>query len=229
MNIEKKYFHSVHSYLFNDNSSEKDRKLELEDIMSKFDKILKSGYILPSNEIKKLYGSSVNRNPHLNLNNDCMVSVSLHYKNAEPIDEDYKKRHNGLGEDAFQDFILQEPAIVLSESIRCDLRFYKYPGIYLERLLLEGIPLKYMEAVSVFGVGLLQPFFYDTDESLFTRFKQDKNYRVIYLAYLDRLRIMLKDYGYNVPIIDIVSGNEYRENKEYRKILTKEYNENIAS
>lgn len=222
MQLKRKYFHSVHSYKYN-MFDERNRIIELEDILKKYDMILESGYILPYNEINRLYCNEVNRNNGLLLNGNNMVSVSLHKNNPEQQDMNMYREYNGEIEDAFQDFILQEPSIVLNESIREKLKFSRYPGIYLERLVMEPIPLKYMDAISVFGLGYLKPFFFETDEDDFLACSDDKNPRIWYIDFVDRLLELLNNYDYNVPLVDVTSGNEFRENIEYRKVLSKKH------
>lgn len=219
MKLEKKLFHSIHSYAANNLFQYTRREQQLDEILYKFELIFKSGYILAYNDIKK-NGSNVSRNKYINLNGDDMISLSLHYKNPEELD--YKLKNDLVDdvEDAFQDFILQEPSIVLSENIRTKLKSYKYPGMYLERLFMEPISLKYMEAISVYGLGMLEPFFYQINEQDFKKYVDCVSPRVLYIEFLDKLKILLNQYGYNIPIVDIISGNVFKENEEYRKVLT---------
>lgn len=220
MKLEKNYFHSVHSYKYN-MFDKRDRIIELEDILKKYELIFKSGYILPYSKINKLYGNEVNRNNGLLLNGNNMVSISLHKNNPEQKDIDMYKEYSGNVENSFQSFILQEPSIVLNERIKEELKFYKYPGIYLERLVEEPISLKYMEALSIFAPGYLEPFFYENSLLDYEKNAQQNDSHIWYIQYVDRLLDLLNKYDYQVPLVDIVTGNKFKDNGEYRKVLSK--------
>ena len=213
MELKDKYFHSVHSYI-----ETEDRTLMLEDILDKMEKIFKCGFILPRKDIEKLYGNTISQNKYINLNGNDFVSVSLHSSNSQKIDEEYKKENPNY-EDAFQSFIIQEPSIVLNSTIKKELKFLKCNGIYLERFVAEPIPLKYMDAISVFSIGMIEPFFRDLSNEEYHKCIINSSYRKITIEYLDKIRELLKKYNYDVPIIDIYQGNEYRENHSYRKYI----------
>lgn len=221
MNLQKKYFHSVHSYLPNKNFDSAERGLELKDILGKYQKILKSGCILPYASIKELYGDSVNRNRWKRLNGDYCVSVSLHEKNPEEMDLKMYREFDGKVENAFEDFIIQEPSIVLSERIKEELIFLNYPGIYLERLVAEPISLEYMEAISILVPDYLRPFFSYTDPNDYEKLSHDTFYRIWPIEYIDQLLELLSSSGYHVPLVDILSGNEFKDNEAYRRVLIK--------
>lgn len=221
MELQKKYFHSVHSYLPNIKYDSNERILELKDILEKYKKILESGYILPYADIIKLYGDSVNRNKRITLNGDKYISLSLHEKNPEVADLKLYKEFDGDIENAFHDFILQEPSIVLNEKIKDELLFLKHPGIYLERLVKEPIPLEYMEAISIFVPCYLQPFFNHTDSIDYEKLSHDTIYRIWPIEYVDQLLALLNNSNYKVPLVDVISGKEFKDNQEYRKVLFK--------
>ena len=213
MDLKDKYFHSIHSYL-----ETEDRNLMLEDILDKMEKIFKCGFILPRKEITKLYGNTISKNIYSNLNGNDFISVSLHSSNPQILDEEYKNTIPDY-EDAFQSFILQEPSIVLNGAIQKELKFLKCNGIYLERFVAEPIPLKYMDAISVFSIGMIEPFFRDFSSEEYHKCIIDSSYRKITIEFLDKIKELLKMYNYNVPIIDICQGNEYKENNSYRKYI----------
>lgn len=213
MELKDKYFHSIHSYI-----ETQDRNIMLEDILDKIEKIFRCGFILPSKDIVKLYGNTISRNKYTNLNGEDLISISLHNSNPQKLDENYKKQISDY-EDAFQNFILQEPSIVLNSSIANDLKILKCGGIYLERLVAEPISLKYMDAISIFAPGMLKPFFKELPYTEYYNCLNDSSFRRITIEYLDRIRELLKIYNYDVPIIDICSGTPYKENESYRKYV----------
>ena len=195
MKLKNKLFHSVHSYLY---YSYRDtyRLEQLRDILDKYEMIFKSGYILPYKNIKELYGNTVNRNLLYRLNKDDMVSVSLHEDNPQEIDIKYKKENAGKVEDAYGSWVYQEPSIILNEDIMKDLSHYKYTGIYLERLFFEPISLKYMEGISIvpYNVVLDKEQYISND---------------LTIEFIKELKELLLNYNYNVPIIDLLTGEEY--------------------
>ncbi|MDD5888310.1 MAG: hypothetical protein PUC82_02345 [bacterium] len=221
MKLERKYFHSVHSYLPNKKYNSAERILELKDILYKYKKILETGYILPYNEIIKLYGETINRNSSLNLNGSAFISVSLHENSQQDLDLKMYQDYAGDVENAFYDFIIQEPSIVLSEQIERELKFIKYPGIYLERIVSEPISLEYMEAISIFVTGYLKPFFSPNDSSDYEKLSHEIVYRHWPIEYIEQLLALLDKSKYHVPLIDLMTGNEFKDNQEYRKVLSK--------
>lgn len=183
----------------------------------KIEKIFKSGYILPYREIVKLYGE-VNRNKYVRLNSDDMISISLHKDNPDDVDLKYKKMCNENYEDAYQSFILQEPSIVLNNKIMSELKHSKYPSIYLERLFYEPISLKYIEAISILPSSLT-PFFESIPENQYDYYSNINSYRELNLEFLDNLKELMHEYKIDVLIVNIINGNEYHDNIEYRKVL----------
>jgi len=95
----------------------------------------------------------------------------------------------------------------------------KCGGIYLERFVVEPISLEYMCAISVYAKGLLAPFFKNIPKSEYFRYINDTSFRIITIECLDKIRDLLRKYGYDVPIIDISSGNSYFENEMYRSYV----------
>ena len=45
--------------------------------------------------------------------------------------------------------------------------------------------------------------------------------RELNLEFLDSLKELMNKYKINVPIVSIINGNEYQDNIEYRKVLSK--------
>ena len=213
MLLNNKYFHSIHSYI-----ETSDRNIMLDDIINKMEKIFQCGFILPYKDISRIYGNTISRNNNVNLNGTNYISISLHEANPQKIDIEYKKQIPDY-ESSFQSFIIQEPSIVLEPSIANDLKFLKYGGIYLERLVAEPIPLTYMSAISIFVSGILEPFFNNIPESQYHNCYNDSSFRIITIEYLDKIREIIKKYGYDIPIVDISTGNIYKDNETYREYV----------
>ena len=206
MELNDKYFHSIHSYL--ESYGLLDGKL------LKLKRILESGSILSKEKILLKYGSG-DFHPIKSSNGNYCVSVSKYNKIVDEYDKKYKADvASEYFEDAFLEFVLQEPSIVLNSNIEKELKMYE-GDMYLERQILNEIPLKYMEAVSVFSGGELKPFFEEVQVEYF-----DAVYESGYIVKeLDRIIDLLKEFGYDVPIVSICSGICYNDNIEYRKYL----------
>ena len=220
MELRDKCFHSIHSYRYDD-FEERTRSEELKDILMKMEMIFKSGYILPYIEIIKLY-ESVSRNKYARFNGDDMVSISLHKDSPEDVDLEYKKMCNGDYEDAYQSFVFQEPSIILNGKIMDELKHSKYLCIYLERLFYEPISLKYMEGISILPSSLT-PFFEHVPEKQYDYYRNINSCRELNLEFLESLKELMNKYKIDVPIVSIINGNEYQENIEYRKVLSKSH------
>ena len=218
MELRDKCFHSIHSYRYDD-FEERIRSEELKDILMKMEMIFKSGYILPYIEIIKLY-ESVSRNKYARFNGDDMVSISLHKDSPEDIDLKYKETCNEDYEDAYQSFVFQEPSIILNNNIMSELKHCKYPCIYLERLFYEPISLKYMEGISIFP-GSLTPFFESVSKQQYDYYSNMQGCRELNIEFLNNLKELMNKYKIDVPIVSIINGNEYQNNVEYRKVLSK--------
>lgn len=57
---------------------------------------------------------------------------------------------------------------------------------------------------------------YFAEQTLNPKMGRDLN-----LNFLDELIELMKKYKIDVPIVSIITGNEYHENIEYRKVLSK--------
>ena len=213
MQLNDKCFHSIHSYI-----KTSDRQVMLDDIIDKMEKIFSYGFILPYKDIEEKYGNIISRNNSLTLNGRDYISISLHESNPQNIDIEYKESIIDH-ENAFQSFIIQEPSIVLKSSVLKDLKVLKCSGIYLERFVAEPIPLEYMTAISVFGLGILKPFFGNVPKNEYGNCFNDLSFRKITIECLDQIRELIKKYGYDVPVVDICTGNSYKENETYRKYV----------
>lgn len=123
-------------------------------------------------------------------------------------------------DDAYKSFVSQEPSIILNNKIMSELKYNKYPGIYLERFFYEPISLKYMEGISILPSSLM-PFFEPVPENQYNYFSSINSCRELNLEFLESLKELMNKYKIDVPIASIISGNEYQDNIEYRKILSK--------
>ncbi len=213
MLLKDKYFHSIHSYI--DTSY---RHIMLDDIIDKMEKIFRCGFILPYKDIVRIYGNVISRNNYVTLNGSDYISISLHESNPQKIDIEYKEKISNC-ENAFQSFIIQEPSIVLEPNIAKDLKFLNYNGIYLERLVAEPVSLEYMSAISIFAPGMLEPFFNNIPETQYYNCFNDSSFRIITIEYLDKIIELIKKYGYDIPVVDICTGNSYKENEKYREYV----------
>lgn len=94
-------------------------------------------------------------------------------------------------------------------------------GIYLERMVLNEIPLKYMEGIAIIANGPLTPFFNNVSEDEYDQYYFDDNFykNPIYIKQLDEIIKLLNKYEYSIPIVDILSGKEYSDNLGYRGYL----------
>lgn len=216
MDLRNKYFHGVQSYM-HVSDIRKDREKQLEEILYKFESILKSGYILAYKDIEKLHGK-INRNPLARMNGDDRISISLHEKNPELIDYKYLKNHYREEiENAFKMFIFENVAIVLNESIKDNYNIIE-EGIYLERQVDEPISLKYMDAVSILPTYGIE-YLFDSEEDT-VKLGQIHTGYYFDLNFIKRLEELLHKYGYNVPIVSIRTGHVFNENNEYYEKVT---------
>ena len=214
MELENKYFHGVQSHNYYGNLSER-RAKTLADILHKYECIFKCGYILPYQNIKELYGD-IKRHPTAHCNGEDRVSISLHENAREPIDIEWLKKYHDPEENAFRLFISQDfynSAIVLNETLKN--HYVLVPkGMYLERQIAEPVSLEYMDAISIFPNSEIAHFF-EKGEDLKKHgqyYQDDFN-----VAFLKTMKELLSKYGYNVPIVSIVTGHEYTENKKNQR------------
>lgn len=222
MNLKDKYFHGVIGY---DEEGCIIPYFEMEektkDIIKKFEMILSSGYILPLNEIIKLYGDVISRNQSCRFNGDDLVSVSRYKDNETIIDRGYMNENSRHFEDGFKEFVTQGLAIVLNEKIWSELKHPEYSGIYLERFISEPISLKYMDAVAVDPkLFYLSDFFYYGSTIDYSKY-DDINKRLIGKDFIDNVKSQLNRFGYDVPVLNIHTGSKIHNNPEYRRFLSR--------
>ena len=219
MELKYKYYHGVRSHNYNGVGTLLERNNKtLNDILYKYDCILKSGYILPYKDIKNLY-DDVTRHPVGRCNGEDRVCISLHGSNPEQFDREHVDKYRFFEENAYSTFVngsLHSTAIVLNEAIK-DCYELIPQGMYLERQVTEPISLEYMDAISILPNERLIPYFEDEDylKTHGCLLNDDFN-----LEFLYRLKSLLEKYGYNVPIISIVTGHEFSESKkEFKKTM----------
>ena len=219
MELKNKYFHGVQSYNYYGNITERQTKT-LNDILQKYEYILKCGYILPYKNIKELYGD-ITRHPIANYNGDDRISITLHEKKIEEYDLEWKKKHYYYNEEsAFRMFILEaeySSAIVLNEKIKDKYNLIQN-GMYLERQISEPISLEYMDAITIFPNSNIAKYF-ENEEDLKKHghyYQDDFN-----IEFLNKLKELLIKYGYNVPIVSIITGHAFNEKENNTKKLTK--------
>ncbi len=216
MELKNKYFHGVQSHNYYGDLSER-RNKTLNDILYKYECIFKCGYILPYIFIKDLYGY-IDRHPYARYNGDDRVSICLHEKCPEKTDIEWMRKHRDYDENAFRMFVFQGyccSSIVLNEAIKNNYNLIQN-GIYLERQVAEPISLKYMDAISIFPNSEIAQFF-ESGEDL----KKHGRYYFdeFNIEFLYKLKELLVRYGYNVPLVSIVTGHEFSESeKKLRKI-----------
>ena len=202
MIIKDKFFHSIHSYI----KGPSDEQLEI--ILYKLECILKCGYILPYEDIEKMYGDNkfLSRHPWGRCNGMDRISIAVHSSKPEQHDYDYMKKKSGDPDLAFDDFILPAPSIVLNESLKDNYELIK-KGIYLERQVRGKIDLKYMDAISIPVMDDIRSFF----ETPFIKTRTNNTFIKYDLDFIISLKELLLKYGYNVPIINIETGQSFNE------------------
>ncbi len=203
MDIESKYFHSIMSY------NRKSRDEQLNEILHKLECILKEGYILPYKEIREKY-PEIERNNNSRSNGDERISICLHTMKRQAVDREFLDRHkHDLIEYAFDMFALESIAIVLNEEI--ENKYKMYPRImYLERQVEGAISLKYMDAISIYVTDEIAEYFINPEKKEWPAFAPGK-YNIDFLR---RVKELLIKYGYNVPILSVMSGNEFHDEEQ---------------
>ena len=218
MELRSKYFHGVlaHNY-YGKLSREESRNQSLKDILYKYECIFKDGYILPYKDIKEKHGG-IDRHRVCTCNGEDSVSICLHEKSPEKIDIDFRKKAELkiYEENAFRTFVSEgdsysgPSAIVLNESIKNEYELIR-KGMYLERQVKKPISLKYMDAISIFPNSNIAKYF-ETGEDLIRHGRYYEN--TFNEEFLYNLRELMKRFGYNVPIVSIVTGHEFINNDE---------------
>ncbi len=183
------------------------RKEGLKEELYKLECILKCGYILPYRYTKKIY-PNISRHPYADNNGNTGISICRHdFGKQEEYDEEYLRTYRyRLIEYAFDMFPAEETSIVLNESIKDNLNIVN-EGIYLERIVKEPIPLKYMDAISINVTEEIMPYF-PTLESKEAGCISDAYFT---LDYLRKVRKLLTQYKYDIPIVSVMTGNEFQD------------------
>lgn len=241
--LDDKLFHAVQAYGFYSLHSQVDEKfLERKEILSKLSSIFKTNYILSREELRKMhikndiYFGSLHFSGH-----DDLLSFSRHkscktnyitetYNMFGSSDTYYFDKDFGyhlrnfnvpLAEDAFLDFVSNSISLIFSSDLLEECVRGRYTVIEHEILFKDKVSLDKLIGISfpTCHVELSKPFFgmeeptYDYSEYDFI------NYKLL----LDLLTWM-KDNNINVPLVSIETGEEYRENKDFEKKLTKKFN-----
>lgn len=212
MYLNDKLFHSIVSY--KDNVG---KLTELKIILLKLERIFSQGKILCREEIEKLY------NEHLfckyNYNGKHSVSLSKH---PIQLDINKSKKIHYLDENAFYDYAFNYISLVLNDKLLEEYKINEH-GIrmHLETQIKGSIDLKYLEAISLPINKSIIPFFRE-DCNLEDCVSSYTDNQFTYLK-LQKLISLMRRYNIDVPIIDIATGNEYRDNKKYKQLI-KDYN-----
>lgn len=156
-----------------------------------------------------------------NYNGNDLVSLVKHISQKD--EEDFDKRYVlNNGEDAWQMYPFSHVSLVLNKNLLNENLKYPYgPRISSEIQVKGDISLKYLEAISFPGYTELYPFFCQTkipyDYYLEAFLKSGgRSYQE-----LREIITLMNEYNINLPLISIVSGEEYQPNKEYETVLNK--------
>lgn len=203
MELKDKLFHGIKAYNFiTDQERLNITRLKLEQIFT-------CGKILRRKDIELLYKN--NNYCRINLNCGILISLSK-YKNA--YDENDKSSYVLQKEDdSWSMYPCEEICLVLNKNLLNDnIVEYNFMRCPLELQVKNPIDLKYLDAISIPSWIGTKPFFEDNcnlDECI--SYHQDFPY--------DRLNMvleLLQKYEIKVPVVDISTGNEYKENSIYR-------------
>lgn len=197
MELKGKYYHTIMPYQ-SDTSFKKQ-----EEVLYKIECLFQCGYILPYKDINEIY-PEISRHPWGSSNGDERVSIALSRVDQEPYDEQYletNKWHNI--ENAYEMFVLNGASIVLNEELKRRY-FLAQKGIYLERQVSEPISLDYMDAISIVPTSITADYFdhHDYDGRL-------KSLNYLNLRFIREINRLQKEYGYQVPIVSILTGTEF--------------------
>lgn len=203
MELKDKLFHGIKAY----NCTIDQERLNL--IRLKLERVIITGKILRRKDLETLYKD----NNCCRINYNCGVLISLS-KHKSAWDENDKSIYvNDKEDDSWDMYPENEICLVLNKDLLNDniieLNYMRCP---LELQVRNPIDLKYLEAISIPSMSLTEPFFKDDCdiEECLTHYHEFPYNR------LNMVLEVLNKYGIKVPIVDIKTGNEYRENLEYR-------------
>jgi len=207
MYLEDKLFHSIVSYDFDSGKITK-----MKTILLKLERIFSQGKILCREEIEKIYDD--NLFCKLNYNGQDCISLSKHSTQSD----DKSKEINYLYENAFLYYTFNFVSLVLNTKLLEEYEMNEHgTRMHLEVQVKGNIDLKYLEAISFPVYKSIIPFFED-DCNLEDCFSSYADNQFFFLA-LQKLILLMGKYKIDVPIINIATGNEYRENEEYKKMI----------
>ena len=215
--IENKLFHGINISNYNETSNLSELYVLKE--------ILKLGKILNR---KDLYTEKQEIIPHLNheyYQADNEICLAFHPNNKE-----YELLIDPI-EDAFYDFIMNHISIILSEQLTIN-NFYKVAGIPREIRVEKSIVLpEYIEAIGYCDKvtkiittinGLISEENYEQLKKLilnnyyheFFLVKDAKKYVESEYQEYNQIREILQNTGYNIPIVDPLTGLEHNSIEE---------------
>ena len=205
MELKEKYFHTILPYQDTTNY------YKTEEVLYKLESIFSCGYILPYKDMLEMM-IDVSRHPYADLNDDERISISLNRANEEEYDRTYREENHWRKiENAYEMFALNGASIVLNEELK-KRYFLSKKGIYLERQVSEPISLDLMDAISIVPTRITAEYFDPNDYDL----------RLRALGYIDLrlirgINTLKKDYGYDVPIVSVLTGTEFNARVRKRK------------
>ncbi len=243
--LDDKLFHAVKSYGFY--SLEKHNQideefLERKEIFNKLSSIFKTNYILSREELRKMNikNGIYFSNAHFS-GDDELISFSRHksYKtnyvsetynmfgssDVYYFDKDfgyYLRNFNiSLPEDAFVDFVSNSISLMFSSELLKECVKGQYATIEHEILFKNKVSLDKLIGITfpTCYVKLAGPFF-GMEEPIYDYTEYDY---IHYKLLLDLLT-WLRENNIVVPLVSIETGEEYRENKDFAKKLTKRFN-----
>lgn len=207
MYLNDKLFHSIVSY-----DKNVGKLTELKIILLKLDRILSQGKILCREEIQKLYNEQLFCK--YNYNGQNFISLTKHSTQLNNNSKEIKY----LFEDAFYAYALNSISLVLDNKILEECKINEH-GIMmsLEVQVKGSIDLKHLVGISLPIDKSITPFFRDycNLEDCVSSYIDNQ---FAYLK-LQKLICLLNKYDINVPLVDIATGSEYKDNKEYKQLI----------
>lgn len=213
MYLEDKYFHSVKSNCFNTSGR---NMIDLKIVLLKLERIFKERKVLCRSEINKIYPNN-HYYSYVNHNKDDLISLSKHIKKKNSDDED--ERHVIMfDENAYEMYPFSNLSLVFNEKLFKECILIK-DGIRIpmEVQVKGNVDLKYLDAISIPVLPSIEPFFsdsYDLEVAI-----RQCNINPYYYTQLEQTIKLMEKYNIDVPIVDIITGNEYRENDNYKRLI----------